>query len=256
MDAHPSPLELCASALPERITSESRVQGRVAGQRGQLHRSNAATARRLLPGFGHVIDLALLGHPLDAEELGPLHVSDDRYLHGSSLTFPRSPALEDSDIDMRRLPPFEHLYQEHRDEILAFLTRRLGRAQAEDAFQDTFLRALRTYDGLCDPTHLRAWLYTIAGSVATDHYRRSARHAAELPARTDADGDTQPAWLELAPLTDELPRAQRAAVVLRFGYDLTYAEIGSALGSNEDAARQAASAGVRRLRRQLTSEGV
>lgn len=155
---------------------------------------------------------------------------------------------------MNRLPPFEHLYQEHRDEIFAFLTRRLGRAQAEDAFQDTFLRALRTYDGLRDPTHLRAWLYTIASSVATDHHRRSARGKGELLARSDAVEDPLPAWRELAPLTDELPRAQRAAVVLRFGYDLSYEQIGSALGSNGDAARQAASAGVRRLRRQLRKE--
>jgi DNA-directed RNA polymerase specialized sigma24 family protein len=38
-------------------------------------------------------------------------------------------------------------------------------------------------------------------------------------------------------------------VVLRYGYDLSYADIGAALGSNEQAARQAASAGVRRLRK-------
>jgi DNA-directed RNA polymerase specialized sigma24 family protein len=37
--------------------------------------------------------------------------------------------------------------------------------------------------------------------------------------------------------------------VLRYGYDLPYAEIGAALGSSEEAARAAASSGVRRLRR-------
>jgi len=40
--------------------------------------------------------------------------------------------------------------------------------------------------------------------------------------------------------------------VLRFGYDLGYDEIGAALGSTEAAARQAASAGVRRLRKETT----
>ena len=39
--------------------------------------------------------------------------------------------------------------------------------------------------------------------------------------------------------------------MLRYGYDLSYAAIGAALGSSEDAARQAASAGVRRLRRRM-----
>ena len=42
---------------------------------------------------------------------------------------------------------------------------------------------------------------------------------------------------------------ERAAVVLRYGYDLAYADIATALGSTETAARQAASSGVRRLRR-------
>jgi DNA-directed RNA polymerase specialized sigma24 family protein len=37
--------------------------------------------------------------------------------------------------------------------------------------------------------------------------------------------------------------------VLRYGYDLDYKDIAAALGSTETAARQAASAGVRRLRK-------
>ena len=68
-----------------------------------------------------------------------------------------------------------------------------------------------------------------------------------------ADGDgielRQPAFVELEHLTGDLPPTERAAVVLRYGYDLPYAEIGAALGSSEEAARAAASSGVRRLRR-------
>ena len=59
------------------------------------------------------------------------------------------------------------------------------------------------------------------------------------------------AYRELEHLTGELPPTERAAVVLRYGYDLPYAEIGAALGSSGDAARAAASSGVRRLRRTL-----
>jgi len=57
-----------------------------------------------------------------------------------------------------------------------------------------------------------------------------------------------PPHAELGPLTDDLPPKERAAVVLRYGFDLPYDEIAAALGSSEDAARQAASSGVRRLR--------
>ena len=56
---------------------------------------------------------------------------------------------------------------------------------------------------------------------------------------------------ELEHLADELPEKERAAVVLRYGYDLPYDQIADALDSSEDAARQAASSGVRRLRRRL-----
>ena len=45
-------------------------------------------------------------------------------------------------------PPFESFYLEHRDAVLAFLRRRLGPQSAEDAFQETFLRALRGYGNL------------------------------------------------------------------------------------------------------------
>ena len=57
------------------------------------------------------------------------------------------------------------------------------------------------------------------------------------------------AFRELEHLTTGLPPTERAAVVLRYGYDLPYAQIADALGSSEDAARAAASSGVRRLRR-------
>jgi len=144
------------------------------------------------------------------------------------------------------LPPFELLYREHRDELFGFLVRRLGRERAEDAFQETFRRALRGYPRLKHGRHLRAWLYTIAARVVVDESRR--RRPTTTNRETGAS-DSRPAYAELEHLADELPPAERAAVVLRYGYDLSYADIGAALGSGEDAARQAASSGVRRLRR-------
>jgi RNA polymerase sigma factor (sigma-70 family) len=144
------------------------------------------------------------------------------------------------------IPPFERFYAETRDEVLALLRRRLGRAAAEDAFQETFLRALRAYDRLEHGEHLRAWVLTIAGRVAIDTLRRR-RPEAELGDEPGAE-DAPPAYSELGELTDGLPPKERAAVVLRYGYDLSYDQIAAALGSSSEAARQAASSGVRRLR--------
>jgi RNA polymerase sigma factor (sigma-70 family) len=147
------------------------------------------------------------------------------------------------------IPPFERFYEERKGEVYGYLVRLVGREAAEDAFQDTFLRALRAYGSLEHGRHLRAWVFTIATRVALDARRR----AAPAPAPVEvAVADSRPAYAELEHLTGELPPTERAAVVLRYGYDLSYNDIGAALGSTPDAARQAASSGVRRLRRRTS----
>jgi RNA polymerase sigma factor (sigma-70 family) len=145
------------------------------------------------------------------------------------------------------IPPFERFYAAHAGEVLGYLTRLLGRQAAEDAWQETFLRALRGYPGLRHGRHLRAWVFTIATRVALDERRRPQAVPSELPELPVSDGS--PAYADLEPHTSELPPTERAAVVLRYGYDLDYVQIGEALGSSPDAARHAASSGIRRLRR-------
>ena len=145
-----------------------------------------------------------------------------------------------------RIPPFETFYEEHKDPVFAHLRRLLGTG-AEDAFQETFLRALRAYPELRNGRHLRAWVFTIATRIAIDESRRHKPMPSAWVHEVAVE-DGLPPHTELGPLTDELPPKERAAVVLRYGFDLPYDEIAAALGSSEDAARQAASSGVRRLR--------
>jgi RNA polymerase sigma factor (sigma-70 family) len=150
-----------------------------------------------------------------------------------------------SDVATEPIPPFERFYLAHRDEVLGYLRRLLGQ-RAEDAWQETFLRALRAYDRLGHGRHLRAWVFTIATNVAMDDLR------AKPPVTTNGEPAVElrrDAFRELEHLTGDLPPTERAAVVLRYGYDLPYPQIADALGSSEEAARAAASSGVRRLRR-------
>jgi RNA polymerase sigma factor (sigma-70 family) len=153
-------------------------------------------------------------------------------------------------VTVERIPPFETFYAQHAGEVLGLLKRRLGHERADDAFQETFLRALRAYDRLAHGEHLRAWILTIASRVVIDTHRRGGEVTDEVPDITHLDG--RPAYEELAFLTDTLPPTERAAVVLRYGYDLDYEQIASVLDSSPDAARQATSSGVRRLRRRVT----
>jgi RNA polymerase sigma factor (sigma-70 family) len=150
-------------------------------------------------------------------------------------------------MEVVRVPPFERFYEEQREPVFGQLRRMLGRDAADDAFQETFLRALRAYPGLEHGRHLRAWALTIARNVALDVLRRSVRTSSDVPDVESFDEPLQ--YEELKRLTAELPQKERAAVFLRYGYDLSYEDIGAALDSSPEAARQAASSGVRRLRR-------
>jgi RNA polymerase sigma factor (sigma-70 family) len=173
-------------------------------------------------------------------------MADDCDLH---LT-PAAVTTLKSMMEAVSVPPFERFYEEHRNAVFGHLVRLLGRQRAEDAFQETFLRALRGYPSLRHGRHLKAWVFTIATRVAADDARR--RRPETAVGAEPAHEERRPAYAELEHLADELPQKERAAVVLRYGYDLPYDQIADALDSSEDAARQAASSGVRRLRRRLT----
>ena len=152
------------------------------------------------------------------------------------------------------LPPVETLIDDHATELHRFLVGCVGRTEAEDCLQETFMSALRAYPRLRHGDNLRAWLYTIAQRKATDAIRRAARR----PTR-ELDGLEPVAPPGPEPVDDGiwrtvrgLPTKQRDAVVHRFVLDLAYAEIGARMGTSEEAARQNVSAGLRRLRREVT----
>jgi RNA polymerase sigma factor (sigma-70 family) len=148
------------------------------------------------------------------------------------------------------LPPFQQLLDRHSGEVFRFLVASVGPVEAEDAFQETFLSALRAYPGLRNASNLRAWLFQIAHRKALDVHRSRARRplpVEHLPEQIAApDGTGEPAlWRAVR----RLPDKQRTAVFLRFAADLDYAQIGMALECSEPAARQNVRAGLATIRR-------
>ena len=75
-----------------------------------------------------------------------------------------------------RLPPFQRFLDGHREDVLRFLIAALGRHDADDAFQETFLSALRAYPRLRPDSNLRAWVLTIAHRKAMDVHRARKRN--------------------------------------------------------------------------------
>ena len=63
---------------------------------------------------------------------------------------------------MQALPPFQTLLDDHAHEVLAVLRGAVGRPDAEDCFQETFLAALRAYPNLRNADNLRGWVLAIS----------------------------------------------------------------------------------------------
>jgi len=149
--------------------------------------------------------------------------------------------------------PFEKVVAEHGGTVLRVCRVLLGIHDAEDAWSETFLAALRTYPALPDDANAEAWLVTIAHRKAIDVLRARKRQPAPVGEIPDAPsglglpgtGDDGDLWQAVR----ELPEKQRQAVAYHYVAGLAYVEIAEILGGSTDAARRAAADGIRNLRK-------
>jgi RNA polymerase sigma factor (sigma-70 family) len=153
--------------------------------------------------------------------------------------------------EVSELPPFQTLIDEHAGEVMAVLRGAVGRSDADDCFQETFIAALRAYPKLRDGGNLRGWLITIAHRKAIDHHRAKGRRAVPVAAVVEVAVEDPPPDAGLWALVAALPPKQRAAVTLRYASDLPHAEIAAALGCSPEAARRNLHEGLKRLRKEL-----
>ncbi len=162
----------------------------------------------------------------------------------------------------------------HQDRVFSIALRLLGdRAEAEDAAQDTLVRAYRALGGW-DGERIRAlrlgaWLATITVNVVRNRRRRPAglaaaeplefvdelRHPTAAPPETPHDRalrhEANEAW---ATRILALPERYRAPVVLRHVDGLGYDEIASALGRPEGTVKAQVHRGLGLLRAALEAE--
>jgi RNA polymerase sigma factor (sigma-70 family) len=157
-------------------------------------------------------------------------------------------------------PPFEQVVEEHGPTVMRVCRAILDPVDAEDAWIDTFVSAMRAYPELQPDSNVRGWLVTIAHNRAVDVLRAARRRPVPTervpdqqlttPQVTDgADGRD-----ELRAALDALAPKQRTAVVYRHLGDLPYPEIAQAMGTSEAAARRNVSDGIARLRTRLRKD--
>jgi RNA polymerase sigma factor (sigma-70 family) len=148
--------------------------------------------------------------------------------------------------------PFEQIVAKHGATVLRVCRVVLGPHDADDAWSETFLSALRAYPDLPETANVEAWLVTIAHRKAVDVLRAAKRNPLpveeipEEPAPAGASGLTDH---DLWAAVRGLPAKQRQAVAYRYVAGLAYAEIAEILGGSADAARRAAADGLKNLRK-------
>lgn len=126
----------------------------------------------------------------------------------------------------------------------------VGTHDADDAWSETFLAALKAYPDLSDGANLEAWLVTIAHRKAIDIARARTRRPIPTDAVPEAPGPPEAQTVEgLAAAVDRLPHKQKHAVAYHYLAGLPYNDIAEILGGSAAAARRAASDGIATLRR-------
>jgi RNA polymerase sigma-70 factor, ECF subfamily len=127
--------------------------------------------------------------------------------------------VEVRDMSATASPSVEAQLEQYRVELTAYCYRMLGSADAEDAVQETFIRAWRAFDRFEGRSALRSWLYRIATNVCFDMLESRKRRArpmdlgpAQEPLAEHLSTMPDATWIEPMPDGRVVPEGDPAAV--------------------------------------------
>lgn len=151
--------------------------------------------------------------------------------------------------------PFDEAVKRHGATVLRVCRAVLGPgADADDAWSETFLAALKSWPDLDPETNVEAWLVRVAHRKAIDLTRARARHAIptdDLPDHPSDDGNPGEAHHDIWTTVATLPERQRLAIAYHYLGGIPHAETAEIIGGSTDAVRRAAADGIKKLRQMM-----
>ncbi|HUP30744.1 MAG TPA: RNA polymerase sigma factor [Usitatibacter sp.] len=158
---------------------------------------------------------------------------------------------------------FERLYARHKGPLFRYVLRSVkGRGEAEELFQDIWMKVIEARSRYAPQAKFTTWLYTVAHHRLVDHWRAKGLTTVSLdedestvaepvaapssePHRIAEAADTH---ARLTAALAALPLAQREAFLLHHEGELTAAEIAAATGTHEEAAKSRLRYAMNKLR--------
>lgn len=134
-----------------------------------------------------------------------------------------------------------------------------NRSLAEDAVQETFLKAIRYFDRYTHKGRFKPFLYRIAANTCIDLQRKNRQPELSLDEIKNDPSYLEPAFeaihsdMSVRQIVNSLPENQREIVLLRFGQDLTLREIAQVTGRPLRTVQTRLRAALKKLKKELTA---
>ncbi len=163
---------------------------------------------------------------------------------------------------------FELLYERHSREVWALAYARWMNADtALDIMQETFLRLWKQLESGETILNPRAWLLRVARNLAEDHaksaFRRNGTHPPQTMNGVQAHEpmpleslEREETFAQLRGVMEQMPKADREILTLRYALDYETGEIAQLLSINATAVHMRLSRARQRLAERLKAQGV